>query len=261
MNRENQFRNYFDEYLQVCCSFTSGHDLPDVGRILNQLNNKPGGNLPPGTCLIDYAGKNYAYLSDRCQEIISSAWSEFEHFGLFYDQAWFHPDDRVIFDEQLFRDISRYLFQVPSGEIEKYRFTFTHRYYRNDGSVSHILQQGTFLCPLDHGIPSLNLLFRTDIGDFKTDNTMTLSVSYRIEGQGYIKVFSKSYPHAQEPVLSAREREIVRLSMEGLSSRDIAELLCLSIHTVKNHKRHMMEKTSTRSIAGLIHVSMKNNWI
>jgi len=47
--------------------------------------------------------------------------------------------------------------------------------------------------PQNHGIPVLNLLVFSDIGDYKTDTSIVLTASRLIEGQGYVKVFSKSY--------------------------------------------------------------------
>ena len=61
---------------------------------------------------------------------------------------------------------------------------------------------------------------------------------------------------AGEPLpLTDREREIVMLIGEGLSSREIAERLTLSVRTVESHIYRAMLKTGTTSrdeLAGLI---------
>ncbi len=51
--------------------------------------------------------------------------------------------------------------------------------------------------------------------------------------------------------LSPREREVVQLLSEGKSTRDIANLLCLSIKTVESHRRNVMQKLNIDSIAEL----------
>lgn len=43
--------------------------------------------------------------------------------------------------------------------------------------------------------------------------------------------------------LTAREVEIMRALVDGLSNEEIAERLCLSASTVKTHMRHLLEKT------------------
>lgn len=42
--------------------------------------------------------------------------------------------------------------------------------------------------------------------------------------------------------LSARERSVLELLIQGLSNRSIAESLCISVHTVKNHVTSILTK-------------------
>ncbi|HNC24188.1 MAG TPA: response regulator transcription factor [Opitutaceae bacterium] len=51
--------------------------------------------------------------------------------------------------------------------------------------------------------------------------------------------------------LSAREREVLRLLAEGLSSKEIAVRLSLSVRTVENHRARITRRTGLRSIAQL----------
>lgn len=57
---------------------------------------------------------------------------------------------------------------------------------------------------------------------------------------------------APEPdPLSAREKEIVKCVAQGLSNKEIADRLCLSIHTVTTHRRNISSKLCIHSVAGL----------
>ncbi|MEW5813216.1 MAG: response regulator transcription factor [Actinomycetota bacterium] len=52
-----------------------------------------------------------------------------------------------------------------------------------------------------------------------------------------------------EPELTARELQILRMLEEGLSNRDIAERLCITLHTVKNHVHGILSKLGVRTRA------------
>ncbi|MEJ2069383.1 MAG: response regulator transcription factor [Syntrophobacterales bacterium] len=53
-------------------------------------------------------------------------------------------------------------------------------------------------------------------------------------------------------VLSRREREVLKLLVEGKSSRQIGELLFISLRTVQNHRANIMKKLKVRGITDLI---------
>jgi FixJ family two-component response regulator len=53
-------------------------------------------------------------------------------------------------------------------------------------------------------------------------------------------------------VLTARERDVLPLLLEGLHHRDVAERLGISARTVEIHKARIMDKTGARNLAELI---------
>lgn len=57
--------------------------------------------------------------------------------------------------------------------------------------------------------------------------------------------------------LSERESEILRLIAEGKSTREIADLLFISVKTVGTHKQHVLEKLNLQSTAGLIKYAIR----
>ena len=52
--------------------------------------------------------------------------------------------------------------------------------------------------------------------------------------------------------LSERQRSVVRLLAKGLSNRQIADELHISIETVRTHVAHALERTGTKTRAGLV---------
>ncbi len=56
---------------------------------------------------------------------------------------------------------------------------------------------------------------------------------------------------AQLALLSERERDIVTCVARGMANKEIADHLCLSVHTVTTHRRNLCAKLSIHSPAGL----------
>jgi len=61
--------------------------------------------------------------------------------------------------------------------------------------------------------------------------------------------------------LSTREKEIFLLFAEGKSTREIAELLFISVKTVNTHKQNILEKLELGSNSDLIKYALKNDLI
>lgn len=56
---------------------------------------------------------------------------------------------------------------------------------------------------------------------------------------------------ATNSVLTAKERGVLQLMAEGHSTREVAEILSLSVKTAETHRSNIMRKLETRSIAQL----------
>jgi DNA-binding NarL/FixJ family response regulator len=63
--------------------------------------------------------------------------------------------------------------------------------------------------------------------------------------------------HDNGAELSERESEILKLIAEGKSTREISDLLFISVKTVGTHKQHLLEKLKLNSTAGLIKYAIK----
>jgi len=60
--------------------------------------------------------------------------------------------------------------------------------------------------------------------------------------------------------LSDREQEVLELVAQGLSSKEIAERLCIAVNTVNTHRKSITRKTGIKSVAGLaVYAMLKKN--
>jgi len=67
----------------------------------------------------------------------------------------------------------------------------------------------------------------------------------------------QSAPAARQAALTPREREMVQLLSEGLSTQQIAERLHLSVKTVATHREHVLQKLKLGSIAELTRYALR----
>ena len=61
-------------------------------------------------------------------------------------------------------------------------------------------------------------------------------------------------------LLTSREREVLQLLAEGLSNREIAEQLSISIKTVETHRGNMMNKLGVSSKTELVKYALRKGW-
>ena len=59
-------------------------------------------------------------------------------------------------------------------------------------------------------------------------------------------------------LLSEREKEVLKLICEGMSTAEISEKIFLSPRTVEGHRLRILEKTGTKNTAGMVAYAFKN---
>ncbi len=65
----------------------------------------------------------------------------------------------------------------------------------------------------------------------------------------------------QPDVLTSREKEVLKLIAEGRSSREIGELLFISVRTVERHRANIMDKLQIRNTADIVRYAMQEGYI
>ena len=62
-------------------------------------------------------------------------------------------------------------------------------------------------------------------------------------------------------LLSEREKEVLKLICEGLSTLEISDKIFLSPRTVEGHRLRILEKTGTKNTAGMVAYAFKNELV
>lgn len=64
-----------------------------------------------------------------------------------------------------------------------------------------------------------------------------------------------------ETPLTAREREVMQLLAEGMTSKEVASTLHISVKTAEAHRSNIMRKLEVHSLAGLVRYALRNEII
>lgn len=73
----------------------------------------------------------------------------------------------------------------------------------------------------------------------------------------YLRRVARGEEMKSYAALTAREREVLNLVGEGLTNREIAERLVISLNTVQTHRLHLMEKLDLHSRAQLMQYAVR----
>jgi len=91
-------------------------------------------------------------------------------------------------------------------------------------------------------------------------------IDIREQGSHVPQILRECCQNADESVdenydLSERESEVLVLVAQGSSSKEIADKLNISIHTVNTHRKNITHKTGIKSVAGLAVYAMLHNLV
>lgn len=74
-------------------------------------------------------------------------------------------------------------------------------------------------------------------------------------------VAQKIAAHLNEPILTARELEVLQLVADGLRNKEVADRLAVSDETVKMHLRNLMQKLEVKDRTHAVMVAVRRGFI
>ncbi len=171
-----------------------------------------------------------------------------------------HPEDVGSFLE--FEQAAVDFFsRLPPEKVLKYKVRYDLRVRKANGEYVRMLQQSTCIQHDETGAVLRTLCVHTDITHLKPGGPPVLSF-VGLDGEpSFSNVeIRKMFTPARE-VLTRREKEILRLVLAGMPSREIAIHLNISKLTVDKHRKNMLKKTGIKSAAELVVRAVKEGWV
>ncbi|WP_439695971.1 LuxR C-terminal-related transcriptional regulator [Mucilaginibacter sp. AW1-7] len=171
-----------------------------------------------------------------------------------------HPDDRAWFLNC--QDVSvNFVLGLPSEKQMKYKVRIDYRIKKKSGEYIRIMHQVVIIHNDNSGKILRNLVVFTDISQLKKSEKPIMSYIGMDGEPSYLDVDVKSYFLEESDLLSKREKEILYLLAEGKASKQIADILYISKHTVDTHRKNLLRKTNTASTIELINKTIREGLI
>jgi DNA-binding CsgD family transcriptional regulator len=213
------------------------------------------------------AGKYYYMVFNICQmelEFISPDISavlgyESTEINAMFFLEQIHPDDKPYFLN--FENKLTEFFNLLSLEKRgNYKYQHDYRIKTKENKYIRLLHQ---IVPIEYDETSFyrSLVLHTDITHIKPTGIPSFSIIGMGNEPSYYNIQDTLNITELKIILTKKEREILKLIVQKKSSREIAEVLYISVHTVNTHRKNILKKTNATTLLELIGKVIKEGWI
>jgi DNA-binding CsgD family transcriptional regulator len=213
----------------------------------------------PVSYIINYTGNRYSFIHPWWQALLGYDGDILTFAGR--GNFW-NANDLRVFNQTIFPEELLFLQSCSPADYCNYSFSFNYRGRSKNGDQLTLLERFNYLCPADHDGDLIAVCSITDITNYKEDTRIIHTIEKVRDCKTSISPIplfkSIYYPDIFTEVLSKREIEILNSIYQGLSSKEIADRLSISLNTINNHRKNMLYKTKTGNCAELIRYAIKN---
>lgn len=212
----------------------SKHIIEMLSQILQQKFLKVEiGDFYVGNLFVENHKETSNVLNYKCRtEILNQVHPDAEQIWLAYFDFFFPAEDNVVLKSNLYHAFKQ-------NNLNKVYFFFQKNRPQNKSDYKWYF--ATSKLSLIHQDSKNFILFRYAFELNKSENKQ-VSLSDQSDFQKYCN---------RVMLLSKREKEIIKLIVEGKSSQDISDLLFISIHTVNNHRKNITNKLEINNLCQL----------
>lgn len=252
----------YDQYRDI---FRSGYDFSrkEIQTHIQKLKEIDG-LLPPSstfTMITNTQEGKYDFISKNFEFATGLKRQDFLNNGIPHYLSLIHPEEIQTW-LGILQELMTYCTSVYSAkELNRLDFQFNYRLRNGNDTYINILENQVNLKADVDGKPVVGLGHFTVIGD-GMQLPVRASIRYLNEKKEYETVFHKTYGALLlEDKISDRERDVIRLLAMGYDNQSIADKLFISSHTVKTHRKNLLNKTQSKNTAQLLVQCMREGLI
>ena len=207
--------------------------------------------------ILNHQNFSFEFVSKEVENILGYHPNDFDN--QFMNEK-IHPDDRSWF-LAFGKSVVHFFSHLAIEKLMKYKVRFDIRLRKINGDFARILYQGILLEHDEKGRFLRTLNVHTDITYLKQEGTPVLSFIGMDGEPSYYDVALSNVYIASKEELTRREKQVLKLLMEGKLSKEISKILNISKQTVDTHRKNMLHKKDLSNTGELIGKAIKYGWI
>jgi DNA-binding CsgD family transcriptional regulator len=207
--------------------------------------------------ILNHKKFSFEFVSSEVEKVLGYQVSAFDAACL---NQIIHPDDHSWF-LSFGVSVIDFFSHLVMDKLMKYKVRYDIRLRKMDGNYSRMLYQGILLEHDEQGgfLRTLNVF--TDISYLKQEGGPQLSLIGMDGEPSYFNVASNNLYIENREELTRREKQVLKLLIEGKLSKEISSILKISKQTVDTHRKNMIHKKNLNNTGELIGKAIRYGWI
>lgn len=190
--------------------------------------------------VFDMNKREHIYVSENYSKMLGYNLSDLEEQGNAFFDDKIHPDD-FLMNIKNGIELIRFSYTIPIEHRKDYKLVTEYRIQNSKGEYVRIIEQQQVL-ELDKVGNIWAALSTVDISPNQDLNEKVKGQIFNFRTREFVDLPLSRMSGKEDITLSKREKQILGLVKDGMPSKEIAEKLFISVHTVNTHRQRILEK-------------------
>ncbi|RXK59405.1 hypothetical protein ESA94_14830 [Lacibacter luteus] len=207
--------------------------------------------------IVNHRKPSVEYVSKEIEKVLGYKVQEFNWEFL---SSGLHQNDRLWF-LAIANAVIDFFAHLPLEKQMQYKVRYDIRYRKKNGLYTRLLYQGILLEQDAKGRIVRSFGLFTDIGYLKKEGNPVLSFIAVNDDPSFYDVVAHSLLADNREALTTREKQVLKLMIEGKPSKQIGSVLKISKQTVDTHRKNMLRKKHLHNTGELIGKAIRYGWL